>query len=98
MAPTRWAAPAIAAMAATLLLSAQPVAAAEGKFPFFPSLINSRTGQPVPTSGYEEPEMGRPCHTEIYQQWKGSMHSTAFVDPVFVAMWKLGEKESNGAV
>ena len=38
------------------------------------------------------------CHPEIYKQWNGSMHSNAFVDPVFQALWRIGVKETNGAV
>ena len=31
-------------------------------------------------------ETCRPCHTEIYQQWRSSFHSQSAVDPVF---WRL---------
>ena len=62
------------------------------KYPFFPSLINTIDGQPITPDSFEEPIICSGCHTEIYQQWKGSMHSNAFVDPVFTALWKLGAK------
>ncbi len=66
------------------------------EFPFFPSLINTATGKPVKPSDFEEPVICSGCHTDIFKQWKGSMHSTAFIDPVFQALWKIGEKETEG--
>ncbi len=66
------------------------------KHPFFPSLINTDTGKAVKSSDFESSLVCSGCHTEIYKQWKGSMHSNAFVDPVFTALWKLGAKETDG--
>lgn len=66
------------------------------KTPFYPSLINTHTGKPVKSSQFSPPEECGGCHTEIYTQWKGSMHSHAFVDPIFQALWKLGAKETEG--
>jgi hypothetical protein len=82
----------------TLTLFAAYAQADTEKFPFFPSLLNTRTGGPVPSSEYEDPGRCRMCHRDIYKQWDGSMHSNAFVDPVFQAMWKIGEEETNGEV
>ena len=66
------------------------------KFPFFPSLINTESGKPVPADSFEDPTVCGGCHTDIYRQWKGSMHSAAFIDPVFHALWKLGAQETDG--
>lgn len=68
----------------------------EVKPPFYPSLINTRTGKAVKSSEFTQPEICGGCHVEIYNQWKGSMHSHAFVDPVFQALWKIGSQETNG--
>jgi len=68
------------------------------KSPFYPSLINTHTGKPVKSSEFMSPDICSGCHVEIYQQWKGSMHSNAYVDPVFQALWKLGSKETQGYV
>lgn len=62
-------------------------------FPFFPSLLTTQTGQPVKSSDFESANVCNGCHPTIYNQWKGSMHSNAFNDPVFQALWNLGEKE-----
>ena len=66
------------------------------EYPFFPSLLNTENGQPTTPDQFEEPIVCSGCHPEIYQQWKGSMHSNAFVDPIFTALWKIGAKETNG--
>jgi len=65
-------------------------------YPFFPSLLNTNSGKPVKSAEFEPPEVCGECHTEIYKQWNGSMHSSAWKDPVFQALWKLGNKETGG--
>ena len=67
-------------------------------FPFYPSLLTTSTGKPVASTEFEDPSVCRGCHAEIYKQWNGSMHSNAFVDPVFQALWRIGIKETDGAV
>ncbi len=84
------------ALAAVLSLPA--VAGANEKYPFFPSLINTATGKPVKSTDFFSPQRCKGCHAEIYDQWKGSMHSNAFHDPVFRALWRLGSDETKGAV
>ena len=66
------------------------------KFPFFPSMITTDTGKPVTPDKFEKPEICSGCHPDIHAQWQGSMHSNAFNDPVFQALWKMGEKDTNG--
>ena len=64
--------------------------------PFYPSLINTTTGKPVSSSEFMSPDICGGCHAEIFAQWKGSMHSHAFHDPIFQALWKLGSQETKG--
>jgi len=64
--------------------------------PFYPSLINTHTGKPVKSSDFNSPDICGGCHGEIYTQWKGSMHSHAYVDQVFQALWKMGSQETRG--
>src|SRR4030067_1066696 len=40
-----------------------------------------------------KPEVCAECHSEIFKQWKGSMHSKAFVDPLWRSATKLFFKE-----
>lgn len=66
------------------------------RYPFFPSLLNTSTGQPIESSKFIHPTMCQGCHGEIFDQWKGSMHSHAFHDPVFQALWILAAEEAGG--
>ena len=77
------------ALAGALLMvtGGAPHAADQEKFPFFPSLLNTSTGGPVSSSEFEDPGRCRICHRDIYKQWKGSMHSNSWVDPVFQAVF-----------
>lgn len=67
-------------------------------FPFFPSLLSTADGRTVASSDFEDPTVCMACHPTIFKQWNGSMHSNAFVDPVFQALWRIGVKETNGEV
>lgn len=42
------------------------------------------------------PETCKDCHPKHYEQWSGSMHAYAAEDPVFIAMNKRGQRETNG--
>lgn len=64
--------------------------------PFFPSQLRTGTGEPLKHTDFESPEVCAGCHKNIHTQWKGSMHGVAFIDPIFQALWKLGEKETQG--
>ena len=88
----------IAAALLTMPLAGSGFAADQEKFPFFPSLFNSKTGGPVSSTEFEDPGRCKICHGEIYKQWQGSMHSNAWIDPVFQALWKIGDDETNGAI
>jgi mono/diheme cytochrome c family protein len=41
-----------------------------------------------------EPEVCEGCHSDIYEMWDGSMHSRAFVDPLWRAATKLFVKDA----
>ncbi|HUS30382.1 MAG TPA: multiheme c-type cytochrome [Kofleriaceae bacterium] len=44
----------------------------------------------------QDPETCKECHPKHYDQWSGSMHAYASDDPVFIAMNKRGQRETNG--
>lgn len=46
----------------------------------------------------QNPETCRGCHPLHYREWASSMHAYAAQDPVFVAMNKRGQRETNGAL
>ena len=48
----------------------------------------------VRVNQFIEPEICEGCHSEIFEQWNGSMHSKAFVDPLWRAATKLFLKDA----
>jgi len=55
---------------------------------------------PEPTlvgDALHDPNNCLPCHAEQFKEWSGSMHAYAGEDPVFVAMNKRMQRETNGA-
>ncbi|MFC1855146.1 multiheme c-type cytochrome [Thermodesulfobacteriota bacterium] len=68
----------------------------EEKRPFYPSQMQVKGNRQIKSSDFTDPEECGECHTEIYEQWNGSMHSKAMVDPIFLALWEIGNKETNG--
>jgi Cytochrome c554 and c-prime len=72
-----------------------PGVAQAGKNPFFPSRA-STDGRKLTAQDFELPELCGGCHVDIYAQWKGSMHSHAWTDPVYRAALNLMSKSSKG--
>jgi hypothetical protein len=52
----------------------------------------------LPIAELRDPQTCQECHPKHYQQWSGSMHAYASEDPVFVAMNRRGQRETNGAL
>jgi hypothetical protein len=46
----------------------------------------------------QDPATCKGCHPTQFAQWSGSMHAYASEDPVFLAMNKRGQRETNGAL
>jgi hypothetical protein len=63
--------------------------------PFFPSRA-STDGHTVKPGDFELPEICGGCHADIYNQWKGSMHSNSWTDPVYRAALNLMSSASKG--
>ena len=49
----------------------------------------------IESSDYMKPEVCGRCHSEIYAQWNGSMHSLAHKDPVYRKLFLIASKETN---
>jgi Cytochrome c554 and c-prime len=65
--------------------------------PFYPS--RASTGDKHLTiEMFDPPETCGGCHSEIYQQWNGSMHSNSWKDPVYRAVLKLASSGTQGQV
>ena len=50
----------------------------------------------LPVAQLEDPSTCMQCHPNHYQQWSGSMHAYSSDDPVFLAMNKRGQRETQG--
>jgi hypothetical protein len=46
----------------------------------------------------QDPRACASCHPDHYAEWSGSMHAYAGVDPVFLALNKRMQRETNGAL
>ena len=46
----------------------------------------------------KDPESCKGCHQDQFNDWAGSMHAYSSQDPVFLAMNKRGQRETNGAL
>jgi hypothetical protein len=60
---------------------------------------SSNNGEPKPSLTHEQlldPKTCEGCHKDHYKEWSGSMHAYAAEDPVFLAMNKRGQRETNG--
>ena len=65
--------------------------------PFYPSRASTADKTLTPDM-FDPPEVCGGCHTEIYQQWNGSMHSNAWKDPLYRAVLNLVSKATQGQV
>jgi hypothetical protein len=45
-----------------------------------------------------DPEVCKSCHSTHYDEWSGSMHAYASDDPIFLAMNRRAQRETNGAL
>jgi hypothetical protein len=57
------------------------------------------TGEPTPSFTREQlmdPQSCKNCHPKAYDAWSGSMHAYASDDPIFRAMNRRGQEQTNG--
>jgi hypothetical protein len=74
-----------------------PGIAIAGVSPFFPSRA-STDGQQLTPSQFEPTVLCSGCHMDIFNQWKGSMHSNAWTDPVYRSALSLMSRLSHGKI
>lgn len=65
---------------------------------FAPSYLGVKDHRKLTPDDWTNPEICGQCHVRQYQGWKTSMHSNAFKDPIFQALWAIGEKATKGGV
>jgi hypothetical protein len=66
--------------------------AAKDERRFAPSYVSIEGHKKVTPDQWKDPRICGQCHSEQYEGWNGSMHSNAFKDPVYQALWALAEK------
>jgi hypothetical protein len=64
------------------------------------SACSSQKDEPafLPRADMLDPVTCQKCHADHFREWSGSMHAYAAEDPVFLAMNKRGQRETNGAL
>ncbi len=72
-------------------------AVSKAESPFYPSRASSK-GQKITPDLFDQPEVCGGCHTEIYRQWNGSMHSFAWKDPIYRTALAKASKNTQGKV
>jgi hypothetical protein len=50
----------------------------------------------TPIATLEDPATCSSCHAQHFKEWSGSMHAYAAEDPIFLAMQKRAQRETNG--
>lgn len=68
------------------------------KYKFKPSYITVKDHRKLSPDDWTDPEVCAQCHPRQYEGWQGSMHANAFKDPVFQALWAMGEKATGGKI
>ena len=68
------------------------------ELPFFPSSQTTPDGKTVALTDYAQNAACIQCHETIGHQWQGSMHSAAMTDPVYLALYRMGSKETKGLI
>jgi hypothetical protein len=74
-----------------------PGVAIAGMSPFYPSRA-STDGRRVTPEHFESTLLCSGCHMDIFNQWKGSMHSNSWTDPVYRAALNLMSQFSHGKI
>ena len=86
-----------APVAQTKALSTKPMVAVEKQDQsFLPSYITIKGHRKLTPDDWTDPKICGQCHPRQYRGWNGSMHSNAFKDPVFQALWAMAEKATDG--
>jgi len=66
--------------------------------PFAPSMLRTKNHHKATLDSFENPEVCAGCHPKQYEGWRGSMHSNAWNDPIFLAEFKKGLKATDGKI
>ncbi|MDY6964650.1 MAG: PGF-CTERM sorting domain-containing protein [Halobacteriota archaeon] len=62
----------------------------------FLSSIGFVASENVESSDFDDPSVCGGCHSEIYNQWNGSLHSVAYTDPLYLKLEEIASDETDG--
>jgi Cytochrome c554 and c-prime len=67
--------------------------------PFYPHRANTTDNHLLPASDFDNVnEVCSACHTDIYAQWRTSIMSRSWDDPIYRALLKRASEATNGAI
>src|SRR5690348_3283992 len=69
-----------------------------GSLPFFPHRANTTHNDILKRNQFEDATVCGACHAEIYAQWRSSMMSQAWEDPIYRGMLRLASEATQGQV
>ncbi|WP_375737825.1 multiheme c-type cytochrome [Pseudomonas boanensis] len=70
----------------------------KGGLPFFPHRANTPNNAVLSIKDFDDAQVCGACHTEIYQQWRSSMMSHAWEDPIYRALLRHASQATEGRV
>jgi hypothetical protein len=69
-----------------------------GGMPFFPHRANTTGNLVLNVKDFDNAQVCGACHTEIYKQWRSSMMSQAWDEPIYRALLKRASAATEGRV
>ncbi|MDH4609998.1 cytochrome c family protein [Pseudomonas sp. BN102] len=66
--------------------------------PFFPHRANTPNNVLLSTKDFDDAQVCGACHTEIYQQWRTSMMSQSWDEPIYRALLRKASEATEGKV
>ncbi|WP_082073171.1 multiheme c-type cytochrome [Pseudomonas sp. LFM046] len=66
--------------------------------PFFPHRANTPNNVLLKTEDFDNAQICGACHTEIYQQWRTSMMSNSWDEPIYRALLRHASEATDGRV
>jgi hypothetical protein len=66
--------------------------------PFFPHRANTTDNRVLDVKDFDDAQVCGTCHVEIYKQWRTSMMSQAWDEPVYRALLKMASEATDGKV
>ncbi|NBA97997.1 multiheme c-type cytochrome [Pseudomonas sp. R5(2019)] len=69
-----------------------------GGMPFFPHRANTTGNAVLNVKDFDDAQVCGACHTEIYKQWRTSIMSQAWEDPIYRALMARASEATDGRV